>query len=171
MHSRVRVGGYAGRTECSLCARRELGGIPASGTTVNANAILVEVVLARDVAKRAHAVAPAVILSRRLNGQPAAAPDLDMRFRGEIRPFLRSSDVGAHIATILALAVAPVVRRLRDFHLAAAPHALVRGRSRRPLQRAAGIMIAIIPVSIFTDRAYGAQTRRTIDIMFFPPYR
>lgn len=110
MFIRVRVSGCASRAERSRCARRALGGTRASGTTVNANACLVFHVLTIFVAKRAHAVAPAVILSRRLNGQTAAAPDLDMRFRGEIRPFLRSSDVGAHIATILALAIAPSVR-------------------------------------------------------------
>ena len=79
----------------------------------------------------------------------------------------------AHIVAVYALTVAPVVR-LRDLHLAAgAPHLLVRGRRRNPLQRAKIYVIVRIQIIPFTDRAlFAIPARQTSKIMipFFYQY-
>ena len=79
----------------------------------------------------------------------------------------------AHIFTVFALTVAPVVR-LCDLLLAAgAPHLLVRGRRRTPLRRAEIYVIVRIQIILFTGRAFCAiPARQTSKIMipFFYQY-
>ena len=80
----------------------------------------------------------------------------------------------AHIVAVQALTDAPAVRLLHDLHLAAgAPHLLVRGRRRNPLQRAEIFVIVRIQIIPMTDRAlFALPARRTSKIMipFFYQY-
>ena len=105
------------------------------------------------------------------------------RFLGDIRAMqiadlanaiLVAPVVLAHIVAVQALTVAPVVRRLRDLHLAAgAPLLLVRGRRRNPSQRASVIVIVRIQIIPITGRAFCAlPARQTSKIMipFFYQY-
>ena len=79
----------------------------------------------------------------------------------------------AHIVAVQTLTVAPVVRLLRDLHLAAgAPLLLVRGRRRNPLQRASVIVIVRIQIIPITDRAFFAlPARQTSKIMILLIYQ
>ena len=79
----------------------------------------------------------------------------------------------AHIVAVQALTVAPVVRRLRDLHLAArTPLLLVRGRRRNPLQRAEIFVIVRIQIILSTDRAFCAiPARQTSKIMILLIYQ
>ena len=81
--------------------------------------------------------------------------------------------VGAAILTVQARAVAPAVLLgyISSVSLAAAgPHLLMVGRRLIPFPICGSVFVGII-IRIVSDRAYGAQTRRTIDIMVFPACR
>ena len=176
----------AGKLACAADARGRIVVVGAGGFAGFANAVG-PVVGAHQITEYANAVdpfvpahfatvaalafVPPVRFRVIINVRATAAPRQIMNITAYRYPylFIRSTAVGAGVFTVRTYAreFVPSVLRLRDLQLAAAPHALVRGRSRRPLQRAAGIMIIIISVSIVTDRAYGTQARRTIDIMAF----